>query len=59
MSALLTNAILLSLFIFSLAMVLTVIRLFKGPSARDKWLINSWRVALASIRGKPCACFAS
>ena len=33
MSALLTNAILFSLFIFSLAMVLTVIRLFKGPSA--------------------------
>lgn len=31
MSALLSNAILLSLFVFSLAMVLTLIRLFKGP----------------------------
>lgn len=30
MSPLLSNAILLSLFIFSLAMVLTLIRLFKG-----------------------------
>ena len=36
MSALLSNAILLSLFLFSLAMVLTLIRLFKGPSAQDR-----------------------
>ena len=38
MSVLLTNAILLSLFIFSLAMVLTLVRLFKGPSAQDRVL---------------------
>ena len=36
MSELLSNAILLSLFIFSLAMILTLIRLFKGPSAQDR-----------------------
>ena len=38
MSALLANAILFSLFLFSLAMVLTLIRLFKGPSAQDRVL---------------------
>ncbi len=39
MSALLANAILFSLFLFSLAMVLTLVRLFKGPSTRTA----SWR----------------
>ncbi|MCX7078354.1 MAG: K+/H+ antiporter subunit F, partial [Pseudomonas sp.] len=38
MSALLSNATLLSLFIFSVAMALTLIRLFKGPSAQDRVL---------------------
>ena len=38
MSPLLANAILLSLFLFSLAMILTLIRLFKGPSAQDRVL---------------------
>lgn len=39
MSPLLSNAILLTLFLFSLAMVLTLIRLFKGPRRR----IGYWR----------------
>jgi multicomponent K+:H+ antiporter subunit F len=38
MSALLTNAILFTLSVFTLAMVLTLIRLFKGPSAQDRVL---------------------
>lgn len=38
MSALLTNAILLSLFLFSVAMVLTLVRLFKAPRPRT----GSW-----------------
>lgn len=38
MSPLLSNAILLSLFLFSLALVLTLLRLFKGPSAKT----GSW-----------------
>ena len=49
MSALLTNAILLSLFIFSLAMVLTVIRLFKGPSAQDRVLALDYLYILAML----------
>ncbi|CAM3385712.1 K+/H+ antiporter subunit F [Pseudomonas floridensis] len=38
MSALLDNAILISLLIFALAMVITLIRLLKGPSAQDRVL---------------------
>ncbi|MGY4495752.1 K+/H+ antiporter subunit F [Pseudomonas sp. TE3610] len=38
MSALLDHAIVLSLAIFALAMVLTLYRLFKGPSAQDRVL---------------------
>ncbi|RRV05742.1 K+/H+ antiporter subunit F [Pseudomonas sp. v388] len=38
MSALLDNAILISLFIFALAMVVTLLRLFRGPSAQDRVL---------------------
>ena len=49
MSALLNNAILLSLFIFSLAMVLTVIRLFKGPSAQDRVLALDYLYILAML----------
>jgi multicomponent K+:H+ antiporter subunit F len=45
MSPLLSNAILLSLFFFSLAMILTLIRLFKGPSAQDRVLALGIRYA--------------
>ncbi|MBC3956037.1 MULTISPECIES: K+/H+ antiporter subunit F [Pseudomonas] len=38
MSALLDNAILISLLIFALAMVVTLLRLLKGPSAQDRVL---------------------
>jgi multicomponent K+:H+ antiporter subunit F len=38
MSALLDNAILISLLIFALAMIVTLIRLFRGPSAQDRIL---------------------
>ncbi len=38
MSALLDHAIVLSLAIFALAMLLTLYRLFKGPSAQDRVL---------------------
>ena len=38
MSALLDHTIVLSLAIFALAMVLTLYRLFKGPSAQDRVL---------------------
>ena len=38
MSALLDNAILVSLSIFALAMIVTLIRLFRGPSAQDRVL---------------------
>ena len=49
MSALLSNAILTSLFLFSLAMVLTVIRLFKGPSAQDRVLALDYLYILAML----------
>ena len=38
MSALLDNAILISLSIFALGMIVTLIRLFRGPSAQDRVL---------------------
>lgn len=38
MSGLLANAVLASLFIFALAMCLTLLRLFQGPSAQDRVL---------------------
>jgi multicomponent K+:H+ antiporter subunit F len=38
MSALLDNAILISLLIFALAMIVTLARLFIGPSAQDRVL---------------------
>ncbi|VVO24710.1 K+/H+ antiporter subunit F [Pseudomonas fluorescens] len=49
MSALLSNAILLSLFIFSLAMVLTLVRLFNGPSAQDRVLALDYLYILAML----------
>ena len=49
MSALLSNAFLSSLFLFSLAMVLTVIRLFKGPSAQDRVLALDYLYILAML----------
>ena len=38
MSALLDTAILISLLIFALSMVITLIRLIRGPSAQDRVL---------------------
>lgn len=49
MSALLSNAILFSLFLFSLAMVLTLVRLFKGPSAQDRVLALDYLYILAML----------
>ncbi len=40
MSALLDTAILISLLIFALSMVITLIRLIRGPSAQDLTLIH-------------------
>ena len=48
-SALLANAILFSLFLFSLAMVLTLVRLFKGPSAQDRVLALDYLYILAML----------
>ena len=49
MSPLLSNAILVSLFLFSLAMVLTLVRLFKGPSAQDRVLALDYLYILAML----------
>ena len=49
MSPLLSNAILLSLFIFSLAMVLTLIRLFKGPSSRYRVMALDYLYIVAML----------
>lgn len=49
MSALLSNAILLSLVIFCLAMLLTLVRLFKGPSAQDRVLALDYLNILAML----------
>ena len=48
-SALLTNAILFTLSVFTLAMVLTLIRLFKGPSAQDRVLALDYLYILAML----------
>jgi len=49
MSALLSNAILISLFFFSLAMLLTVVRLFKGPSAQARVLALGYRYIVGML----------
>ncbi|MDE1164842.1 MAG: K+/H+ antiporter subunit F [Pseudomonas sp.] len=49
MSALLANSILLSLFIFSVAMVLALIRLFRGPSAQDRVLALDYLYILGML----------
>jgi multicomponent K+:H+ antiporter subunit F len=49
MSALLTNAILFTLSVFTLAMVMTLIRLFKGPSAQDRVLALDYLYILAML----------
>jgi multicomponent K+:H+ antiporter subunit F len=49
MSVLLSNAILLSLFIFVMAMVLTFIRLLKGPSAQDRVLALDYLYIIAML----------
>ncbi|MEB0040871.1 MULTISPECIES: K+/H+ antiporter subunit F [unclassified Pseudomonas] len=49
MSDLLSNAILLTLCIFALAMVLTLIRLFIGPSAQDRVLALDYLYVLAML----------
>ncbi|WP_426141939.1 K+/H+ antiporter subunit F [Pseudomonas sp. DWP3-1-2] len=49
MSALLDYAILVSLLIFALAMVLTLIRLLKGPSAQDRILALDYLYIIAML----------
>ena len=49
MSPLLANAILLSLFIFSVAMILTLLRLFRGPSAQDRVLALDYLYIIAML----------
>lgn len=49
MSALLSNAIVASLFIFALAMLLTLIRLFRGPSAQDRVLALDYLYILVML----------
>ncbi|WP_110951882.1 K+/H+ antiporter subunit F [Pseudomonas bohemica] len=49
MSPLLTNAILLSLSLFTVAMILTLIRLFKGPSAQDRVMALDYQYLLAML----------
>lgn len=49
MSALLSNAIVASLFIFALAMLITLIRLFRGPSAQDRVLALDYLYILAML----------
>jgi multicomponent K+:H+ antiporter subunit F len=49
MTPLLANAILARLLIFSLAMLLTLIRLFRGPSAQDRVLALDYLYLLAML----------
>ncbi|MBA1204577.1 K+/H+ antiporter subunit F [Pseudomonas capeferrum] len=49
MTGLLANAILASLFIFAIAMALTLIRLFRGPSAQDRVLALDYLYILAML----------
>ncbi|RMP55495.1 Multisubunit potassium/proton antiporter, PhaF subunit [Pseudomonas savastanoi pv. retacarpa] len=49
MSALLDNAILISLLIFALAMVITLLRLLKGPSAQDRVLALDYLYIIAML----------
>ncbi|WP_455926436.1 K+/H+ antiporter subunit F [Pseudomonas putida] len=49
MSALLDHVIVLSLAIFTLAMVLTLYRLFKGPSAQDRVLALDYLYLLGML----------
>ncbi|EKG31339.1 K+/H+ antiporter subunit F [Pseudomonas avellanae] len=49
MSALLDNAILISLLVFALAMFITLIRLIKGPSAQDRVLALDYLYIIAML----------
>nr|WP_319528477.1 K+/H+ antiporter subunit F [Pseudomonas laurentiana] len=49
MTGLLANAVLASLFIFALAMALTLVRLFRGPSAQDRVLALDYLYILAML----------
>ncbi|MBI6711093.1 K+/H+ antiporter subunit F [Pseudomonas syringae] len=49
MSALLDNAILISLLIFALAMVITLLRMLKGPSAQDRVLALDYLYIIAML----------
>ncbi|POY77766.1 K+/H+ antiporter subunit F [Pseudomonas amygdali pv. morsprunorum] len=49
MSALLDNAILISLLIFALAMVITLLRLLKGSSAQDRVLALDYLYIIAML----------
>ena len=49
MSPLLSNAILLTLFLYCVAMTLTLVRLFKGPSAQDRVLALDYLYIVAML----------
>lgn len=49
MTPLLANAVLVSLTLFSLAMLLTLVRLFRGPSAQDRVLALDYLYLLAML----------
>jgi multicomponent K+:H+ antiporter subunit F len=49
MTGLLANAILVSLFIFAIAMALALVRLFRGPSAQDRVLALDYLYILAML----------
>ncbi|MEI4522124.1 K+/H+ antiporter subunit F [Pseudomonas sp. CCNWLW23] len=49
MSPLLSNAILLTLFLYCVAMAATLVRLFKGPSAQDRVLALDYLYIVAML----------
>ncbi|HWH85863.1 MAG TPA: K+/H+ antiporter subunit F [Pseudomonas sp.] len=49
MSPLLSNAIVLTLFLYCVAMALTLVRLFKGPSAQDRVLALDYLYIVAML----------
>jgi multicomponent K+:H+ antiporter subunit F len=49
MSPLLANAIFFSLCVFALAMLLTLVRLFRGPSAQDRVLALDYMYTLGML----------
>jgi len=49
MSPLLSNAILLTLFLYCVSMAATLVRLFKGPSAQDRVLALDYQYIVAML----------